>query len=475
MARVDPNVRIASCGPRIAGPHRDRSPRAVGSVVLARIGRLGALMLLAFLPAGCQSFTSPLAQWRTAYDDNLFKRITPEEMADASGPADSTNLLQRWLSPKTTASGPGGTTNPSSALVLGSNGWRPMAKPAPNPEADAEFDAAMKLFKQGKFAEAEKQFAKIAKNRKGSTWGENGQYYLAESQYQQKHYITAHDSYDKLFSDYPATSYLEKLVAREYELAQLWLAQTDPDAPAAKKLPWVARFDGRLPIIDTQGTGLKALEHVKQHDPNPDAPLGDDAAIQVAQYYMKHNDFESAGMYYDQFIAEYHKSPFLQQAQLASIEARMKGYLGPEYDGSGLEKARELVKNTMQTFPERQASFEKLYHTLDVINDAQAEKTFTDGMYYKRIGKVASAEYYFGKIPQRWPNSPWAVKAKTELVQLAKLPRKPSKPTKIIIPPGGLNGGMGGMGGMGMPGMGGMGMGGMGMGMPGMGMGGGMM
>ena len=258
----------------------------------------------------------------------------------------------------------------------------------------------------------------------------------------------------------------------------LWLDQTDPDVPAKKKLPWTARFDGRLPIIDTQGTGLKALEHVKQHQPDPDAPLGDDAAIQVAQYYMKHRDYESAALYYDQFIAEYHKSPFLQEAQLAAIEARMKGYLGPEYDGSGLEKARELVKNTMQTFPERQASFEKLYHTLDVINEAQAEKTFTDGMYYKRIGKVASAEFYFGKIPQRWPNSPWAVKAKSELTQLAKLPRKPSKPTKIIIPPGGINGGMGGMGGMGggMGGMGGMGMGGMGMGGMGMGgMGGGMM
>jgi hypothetical protein len=92
-------------------------------------------------------------------------------------------------------------------------------------------------------------------------------------------------------------------------------------------------------------------------------------------------------------------------------------------------------------------------------------------MYYKRVGKVASAEFYFGKIPQRWPSSPWAVQAKAELAQLAKMPRQPSKPSKIIIPPGGTDpyfsagpmGGLGGMGGMGMGGMGGMGM----MGMPG--------
>ena len=54
-------------------------------------------------------------------------------------------------------------------------------------------------------------------------------------------------------------------------------------------------------------------------------------------------------------------------------------------------------------------------HDLDKINDAEAEKTFNAGMYYKRIGKIASAEFYFGKILQRWPNGPWAVKAKEQL------------------------------------------------------------
>jgi beta-lactamase regulating signal transducer with metallopeptidase domain len=53
-------------------------------------------------------------------------------------------------------------------------------------------------------------------------------------------------------------------------------------------------------------------------------------------------------------------------------------------------------------------------HVLDKINDAEAEKTFDEGIYYKRIGKAASAEFYFGKVLQRWPNSPWAVKAKEQ-------------------------------------------------------------
>ena len=434
-----------------------------------------AMALFPLLCAGCQSFTSPLSAWRAAYDRGLIRPITNEEMADASGSGNSQNLMDRWITPRnagtanTNADGSAGST-----LILGSDGWRPIANTPKDPKADAEVAAAKKLFEQGKFAEAEKAFGKIAKNRKGTPWGEDAQYYKAESQFQRGKYVDAHDSYEALHATYPASDYREKLVAREFAIAQLWNLQDDPNAPKDQILPWYRRFDGGLPVIDTTGYALKALEHVRHNDPTGE--LADDAALQIAEYYMKHHDYESASIYYEQFMSEYTKSPYLQKVQHAAIDARLRGYLGPEYDASGLEKARDLVRKTLATFPEQEASYEGLYHTIDVINNAEAEKTFLTGAYYKRVKKVASAEYYFGKIPQRWPGSPWAAKAKVELAQLAKMPRTPSKPSKIMIPPGSTNpfGNGGGMGGM-MGGMGGMGMGGMGMGGMGMGGMGGMM
>jgi outer membrane protein assembly factor BamD (BamD/ComL family) len=444
---------------------------------MVRVDRkLAVVALFPLLLGGCQSFTSPFSAWRAAYDGSLIKPISNEEMADVSGAGDSQNLFDRWVTPRRTGTATNSADgSPSSTLILGSDGWRPIAKKPQDPKADAELEAAKKLFEQGKFAESEKEFTRIAKDRKGTPWGETAQYYLAESQYQRGKYVDAHDNFEKLHATYPATDYRDKLVSREYAIAQLWNLQEDPKAPKDKLLPWYRRFDGGLPIIDVSGYALKALEHVRHNDPTGE--LADDAAIQIAEYYIRHHDYETAAMYYDQFIVEYTKSPLLQQVQHAAIDARLKGYLGPEYDSSGLEKARELVKKTLETFPEQQASYEGLYHTLDVINNADAEKTFLTASYYKRIHKVASAEFYFGKIPQRWPGSPWAVKAKVELAQLAKMPRTPSKPSKIMIPPGSTDpfgsGGGGGMGGMGGMGMGGMGMGGMGMG--GMGGMGGMM
>ncbi|WP_165222923.1 tetratricopeptide repeat protein [Aquisphaera insulae] len=421
--------------------------------------------------SGCQGLDVPIAQWRAAYDKGLTRPITQEERDTSASTKieEPRTLLGRWLNPAGSnapeSDRPTSTTPSSrsgSSLVLGSDGWRPMLRPKPNPEADKELEEALALFKQGKFAEAEGACKRISKSRKGTHWGETAQFYLAESQYQQKAYVRANDSFERLIADYPGTEFRDKLVSREYALAQIWLAQSDPNAKPEAKLPWYSHFSGQQPLLDTRGSGLKALEHVRQHD--PEGALADDAAFEIAEYHKKSGDFESAAIYYDQLVESHPKSPFVQKAQLGGIDARMKGYLGPDYDGSGLTKAREIVKQTMTAFPDRQASYDELYHTLDLINDAEAEKTYKIGDYYKRTGKVASAEFYFGKIPQRWPNSPWAVKAKSELAVLAKMPRKPTVPSKIMSQPGASDpyfsagsGGMGGMGGMGMGMPGGMG------------------
>jgi outer membrane protein assembly factor BamD (BamD/ComL family) len=442
-------------------------PRRVSARALWHALALAALIAT----PGCSSTGGGfLSLWRQATDSSLSKGPTKEELND------NRNLMARWLSPKKNPHADPDSINPPSTLILGSDGYKPM-QPPKNPEADAELQAAERLFQQGKFEEATPLFTRIAKNRKGTPWGEKAQYYLAESFYQRGKLVDAHNSFEKLHADYPGTEFLDRLVSREYQIAQVWLNQVDPKAKPEDKLPWYTRFTRERPWLDTRGFAIQALEHVRQHDPT--GPLADDAVLRIADEHMNTRDYESAALYYDQLITDHPKSPFLQRAQLAAIDARIKGYLGPDYDGNGLEQARELIKQTMATFPDRPAGNEKLYHTLDLINDQEAERAFKIGDYYQRTGRVMSAEYYFGKIRQRWPKSPWATQAKSRLAVLAKMPHKSSAPSKINIgrfagdpfaSSGGVNGVNGPNGGM----MNGMGMpGGMG-GMPGMGAPGGM-
>jgi tetratricopeptide (TPR) repeat protein len=220
---------------------------------------------------------------------------------------------------------------------------------AAGPPIDGEFESAPKLFRQGRFAQAERQFAWIARVRKQTTWGERAQYYLAECQYRQKNYVGALESFERLHYDYPATEYLDKLVSREYDIARFWLAQSDPRLPAEQRLPWAARLDGRLPLFEIRGAALRALEHVEHN--NPCGPLADDAGIQIADYYLERHDYKTAAAYYDQFLEFYGpvRSPLRLRAWLGAIEARIRGDLVPRWDAAVAE-ARESVERILRAF-----------------------------------------------------------------------------------------------------------------------------
>ncbi len=426
-----------------------------------------ALLALAVATAtGCQGFTGALSQWRAAYDSGLAQPLTAEELARSktSKVASNDSLLKRWLSPRDPDAA-GDEHDPTSGpqrdpdgKVMGSDGWTKFFKQPVDEDAQKDLDAAFADYEAGNLRQAESAFSRIARVRKGTPYAEKALFYLAETQFKRKKYMAAHESYDRLFAEHPGTLHLDELVGREFELAQIWLAQSDPEAKPEQKLAWYTHFTGEQPLLDASGMALKALEHVRHR--KTDGPLADDALMQIAGVHVRNGDYESAAVYYDELIEGMPRSPFLHKAYMGAIDSRIKGYLGPDYDGEGLEQARDLVRQAMTAFPEEEASNEQLYHTLDLINDQEAERTYKTGNYYKRIGKVASAEYYFGKIPQRWPNSPWAAKAKTDLAALAKTPRKgPSLPSKMLVQPNATDpyysAGMGAMGAMG--GMGGMG------------------
>ena len=443
--------------PARTGPDRLRARRATRALAVAG--------LLGWLAPGAQA--GPIADW-------LASLTAPTAMnaVDSDGKANKT-LINRWLTGEKTPFSSGSSMG-DTAVVLGQKGWE-KTKVAPDPTAEAEFAAAKKLADAGNHAGALKLLVPLAKRevKKGSPWGEKAQFWKAETEFKLQKYVTANDSYEILIKKYPGTEYVDKLVAREYEIAQAWLAHEDPKA---KPMDWTSHFDGRQPLIDTGAYAVKALDHVRLHDPL--GPLADDAALRTADHYHSTGDFETASVYYDQLLAENPKSEYRERAQLSSIDAKMKGYIGPEYDMTGLEQARDTIQKTMAEFPERQGASEGLYHTLDLIKDQEAERAYTTGLYYIRARKPISAEYQFGLVMARWPKSKWAGEAKREIAKVAKMPRKASLPSKIMTLPGapdpstmggngGNNGGPGGaMGGLmnGMGGGGGAGGGGGGMG-----------
>ena len=367
-----------------------------------------------------------IADWFSAMRAPAPDTIKPEADTKTNG-----RLMDRWMtrdkSPFTTE------TMEASTAVYGDKGWD-KTKSAPDPVSQAEFEAAKKLFDAGEYPKAEPLFAALAKRevKKGSPWGAKAQFYLAETQFRRERYTAANDNFQYLLKKYPGESdYKDRVIARETQIADIWLASDDPKG---KPLPFRARLDGRAPMIDPQGYAIKTLEHVRLHDSN--GPLADHATLRTADHFHAAGDYEQAAIYYDQLLTDYAKSPLRERAQLSAIDAKIKGYIGPEYDGTGLESARETIQRTMAEFPEHGAGNEQLYHTLDLINDQTAEREYTSGLYYIRARKPASAEYQFGLVIAKWPKSKWAEYAKVEMKKTAKMPRKASVPSRIMTQPG---------------------------------------
>jgi TolA-binding protein len=431
---------------------------------------LAAAALASFLTqAGCETTRAVLGKVSPAHDESLANGMVRPEDSNPS------RFLNRFLNPSKTPHT--SASKETKSLELAGKTWSPV-KIAPNPKADAELEAATRLYRQGKHDDAQPLLAKIAKNYKGEPWGERAQFLLAESYYETGHYVWANDAYTVLLKDYEASPYTPKVVNREYDIAQKWFAYNDPKAKDKPKFTFMDRFRGRLPIIDEQGFAIKTLEHIRDQD--PDGPLSDDALMKMADYYYSVGNYEDAARYYDQIPTDHAKSEHLHRAYMASIDSKLKMYIGPEYDGRPLTAALETIEQTRTVFPERLEDNEKLFHLRDVISDQNAEREYQVGLYYKKTNHITSAEYYFSLVNAKWPKTEWAKKSKDELALLAKLPRKESLPSKIMTQPGSgdpfgstsgpsnpMMGGGGAGGGMGGAGMGGMGMGGMGMGMPG--------
>jgi outer membrane protein assembly factor BamD (BamD/ComL family) len=401
---------------------------------------LAAFALLATLSAaGCQGIAEgPLSRWRAAYDHTLAKPITEKEVGD------DRSLMKRWLSPRTP---PSHTEADPAGMVKGRDGWKP-AVVENDPKAEAEFKAAEELFQRGEYAKAQPLFVAMARARKGTPWGEKAQYYLAETKYQRADYVGAHNEYETLVITYPGTDYLDALVKREYAIGNYWLSTND--AEAFKAMPYNSRMTGRIPFIDVNGHAVAALEHVRHHDPT--GPLSDKALLRIADHYKASGEYELAAIHYDQLVTDHAKSDLVQKAQHESIDSKVKGYYGPEYDATGLEQARATIRQTRVAFPEKIGETSELSQTLDLINDQRAERDFRTAKFYRRTGHPTSAEWYFNKVVKLWPDSNWAEKSKTELVSLAKIPRKDTLPSKIMTLPGSTDPLTGGVGGGGLTG-----------------------
>jgi len=267
---------------------------------------------------------------------------------------------------------------------------------------------------------------------------EDSLFLLAESQFQQKKFPSAQDSYAELLTDFPSTRHIDRTSERLFEIGRYWLdsqnfkaaAQIRPagaTAPASsidRGTPqgWIAGLpvapnisDRTRPVFDTKGQALHALKTIWLNDPT--GHLADDALMLAAATHMERGDLREADRILTNLRKLYPDSPYLEPAFLLGSHVRLMGYQGSHYDETPLEEAAQLKKSTLGLFPDITEK-QRLRAELADIETARAEREWQRVEFYRKKNLPKAMAVYLNRILARYPDTAHAQRARQALLQL---------------------------------------------------------
>ncbi|MEK6257972.1 MAG: outer membrane protein assembly factor BamD [Planctomycetota bacterium] len=301
-----------------------------------------------------------------------------------------------------------------------------------------DYVAATDIYKDERYAEAQKAFKKVAKKYKKSDIREDALFMQAEAAYQQDHYAKAHDVYAVLLKEYPSTRHLDVVSERLFKIGRIWLdfpevaklgevQQVNYDDPK-RKLPaeeptkssgkpvYIPNFtDKAEPLFDTAGNGVAALQAIWMNDPT--GPLADDAMMLVASHHARKGNFVESDRFFQMLRETFPNSPHLQEAFLLGSHVKLMSYQGAEYEGKTLREAKLLKESTLRLYPDI-ADKDRLKRELNQIDVAEAARDWEQVELWLRKGNKRAAAVCAHTLIDRFPKSSYAQKAREQLEAL---------------------------------------------------------
>ncbi|WP_437186108.1 tetratricopeptide repeat protein [Planctomicrobium sp. SH668] len=342
-------------------------------------------------------------------------------------------------------------------------------------QALIDYDAAMSLYENGKYAEAEAAFTQVVKGRRKlhesfwvkfrKAWGaetenptdmygtygdaieEDALFMVAESQFSQKKYAHAEKNYQELLGKYPSTRYLDPTTRQLFRIARYWLDFPEDEATANQSQIQVAGHEttelgkieepirkpsvtSRVPVLpnlsdrsrptfDTYGAGKRALRAIWLNDST--GPLADDALMLAANHALRTEDYVEAARLYALLREQYPDSPHIKDAYLLGSHVTLASYLGPAYDGKSLETSRELKEDMLAMFPElTQDQRSQLEDEVNRLKEAEIQRLWDLVEFYQAKRMYPAIKLHCYLILNRHPDSKYAEPAREKLREVER-------------------------------------------------------
>ncbi len=210
---------------------------------------------------------------------------------------------------------------------------------------------------------------------------------------------TALFAYENLLDNYPTSPLYGPCLRREYNIACAFLRG------------YKRKFLG-LRILPVTGDALELLRRIQ--DRQRGSPLAELAGIRVADYYYSDSRFNRAFESYQDFLRRYPYSQFAVKATIMEVQCLLATFRGVKFDLTPLRNADAQLESLTQRYPHF-AQMMQVQALEERIYQIEGRKELSIARFYIRFGKPAAAQYYYNRVINDWPDTPWAKIAQKEL------------------------------------------------------------
>ncbi len=313
---------------------------------------------------------------------------------------------------------------------------RKLTQREPNPErarqryreAELEFQAAVAARQKGAEAESRKAFAVAARKYRDaakfwpdSTLEEDALFGAAEGQFFADRYPKATKGYDELVKKYANTRYMDRVASRQFAVAEYWLDLDKRDStwPIFPNLA-----NTRRPRFDTFGNALKLFDRIRFDDPA--GKLSDDATMAAANANFLAGKYQRADTLYGDLRESFPSSQHQFNAHMLGLKSKLLIYEGPQYDGTVLVEAEDLIKRMFRLFPnEAESQRQYLENAMGEVRLRKAQREWVMAEYYDRRKEYRAARYYYELVQRDYSDTNLAKEAQSRMGQIAQLPDVP--------------------------------------------------
>jgi outer membrane protein assembly factor BamD len=228
----------------------------------------------------------------------------------------------------------------------------------PGDTLEEAYEKAMNQYEQENYTDAARAFETVISIGRGTDIGQDAQYYLAESYYNNRRYLMAASEYSRYVQFHPNSPRRELVEYREamcyYHLSPRYKLDQQYTNRAIELF---RLFNSRHPNSEMGEEVAERIDELREKLARRD--------FNAAEFYMRTNRYNSAAIYFDIVIDNYPETVYAERSLVKQIEAYVL-YAENSVERrqeERFEKALESYSTYLQLFPqgENRSRAEDLY------------------------------------------------------------------------------------------------------------------